>query len=249
MSKALAIGAAVLSVISLVVVLSRGDGGGGQAQVAPAAAERAAKPEIGADDARLSAMEMELTRLIRRVDALERASSPRPGEPAPAMTADQQARQLASLRSDVDALLTGEPMHTEQGRERLKEVVRSLQGEMFADRVAQREQERSARLKKLIDDARLSGTQAQDLTRLLDDESQKRQAMMESMRSGGDLTPSAMRDQLRSLRQQTDDSAKSLLSADQFTQYQQMRSEDRGGGGGGARNLGPRGPGREVQTP
>ena len=244
MNKILAVAAVVLSVASMGVALTRG---GEQASAPAPAVERAARPEAGADEARMAALEVEISRLMRRVDALERPSMPKPGEPAAAMTTEQQSKQLQALRSDVDALLTGEPTGTEEGRKRLKQVVRSIQDEVFTERnqerAAQRDQERADRVKKFVEEARLSSSQAQDLTKLLDDESKQRQALFDARRAGGPgaapgaaaggagAQPSA-RDQMRNLRQATDDGAKALLDAGQYTQYQAMRSEDRGGGGG-----------------
>ena len=240
MSKALPMAAIALSVISLAVSLTRGPEQAGEPTAPQPVVENADKPEPDAQEAQLVSVEMELTRLMRRVEALERAGVARPGEPAAAMTTEAQAKQLQALRGDVDALLTGEPTQTEEGRKRLKEVVRSIQDEVFADRAqeraAQREQGRAERFKKLIEEARLSSTQAQDLTRLLDDEAAQRRALMEARRSAGGGAAAGRRDQLRTLRQRTDEGAKSLLSEEQYGQYQAMREEERGGSHDRGRN-------------
>lgn len=244
MNKVLGISAMALSVLALVVSLVRGGGEKGADPAAPAVAEpRAPRAEGGGmDDGRLAALEDELSRLMKRVDALERSGLPRPGEPTSVMTSEQQVKQLQALRTDVDALLTGEPLGTDEGRKRLKEVVRAVQDEMFSERTqqrqAQQDQERADRLKKFVDEARLSSTQAQDLTRLLDDESARRKALWDARRTagseGGGLTGQQVREQMRTLRQTTDDGAKAMLSPEQYTQYESMRSEDRRGPGGGS---------------
>ncbi len=261
MNKGLGIAALALSAVALVVSLTRDGGAAPEPAPAEPATDRPDRAEVAAqDDGRLSSLEMELSRLMKRVDTLERAGLPRPGEPAQAMTTEQQAQQLQALRADVDALLTGEPLGTEEGRKRLKEVLRSVQDEMFADRAQQREaqqaQGRADRVRRFVEEARLSATQAQDLTRLLDDEAEKRRSLWDARRGanaaggqpGGVSPGQQMRDQMRALRAATDASAKSILGADQYTQYEAMRSEERGGGrggggfgGGGGNRRGPRG--------
>ncbi|HEY3451439.1 MAG TPA: hypothetical protein VGK67_34085 [Myxococcales bacterium] len=255
MTKLLGIAALALSVVALGVSLTRGGGPPApEGAASPPPVDRAARAEGGGqDDGRLSQLELEISRLMRRVDALERAGVTRPGEPATAMTTEQQAKQLQALRTEVDALLTGEPLGTEEGRKRLKDVVRAVQDEMFADRAQQREiqrdQERSDRLKKFIEEARLSSTQAQDLSKLLDDESAQRKAWSDARRAANGAGAGAAgepvasgqqaREQMRTLRQTTDATAKAMLSAEQYTQYETMRSEDRGGGRGGGPGAGP----------
>ncbi|MBI5542781.1 MAG: hypothetical protein HY901_02755 [Deltaproteobacteria bacterium] len=252
MAKALGIAAVVLSAAALVVALSRSAGGAPEAMANGQAREQIADQNEGSgvDDARLLSVEMELSRLARRVELLERApAAPAGGAPtaAAAMTSEEEVKQLKALRSDVDALLTGEPLGTEEGRKRLKEVVRSIQEEAFQDRVAQRDQARVERIKRFVEEARLSSTQGQDLTRLLDEETKQRQALWEERRSAGQSdVPGGqprVREQLRALREKTDESAKNLLSADQFTQYKTMRSEDRGEQRGGGHGGGRRGGG------
>ena len=88
------------------------------------------------------------------------------------------------------------------------------------------------------------------MTKLLDEEAQQRKALSEVRRAGGGgAAPTASRDQMRALRQKTDEGAKTLLSAEQYTQFEAMRAEERGGGRerGGNREAGganPGGPGR-----
>ncbi|MGC4117530.1 MAG: hypothetical protein QM765_23820 [Myxococcales bacterium] len=244
MEKVLGIVAVALSALALGVSLTRGSGSAPEAPPPPPVADKSARAEPGGqDDGRLNSLEFELSRLMKRVDTLERAGVARPGDPAVALSPDQQAKQLQALRSDVDSLLTGEPLGTEEGRKRLKEVVRAVQDEMFADRTqqreAQQEQERTDRLKKFIEAARLTATQAQDLTKLMDDEAAQRKALWDARRQAGAAGPQPgmgtgqqVREQMRSLRQTTDNGVKALLSAEQFTQYEAMRSEERGSGRG-----------------
>lgn len=240
MNKAMAIVSVVLSVAALGVALFRPSPG---PTVEPA--HLGALEPSPTDDARLVSLEMAVERLQRRVDLLERApaAAAAPVAPDAPMTTEQVRRELAALRTEVDALATGEPIGTEDGKKRLKEVVRSLQDEMFAERAREHvnsmEQNRSDRIKKFVEEARLSPTQAQDLTNILADEQNKRRDLWDQRR-GGTLAADP-REAMRTLRQKTDEAAKGLLSEDQFSQYQTMRREERGG-------RGPR-PGAESARP
>jgi hypothetical protein len=260
MNKGLGIAALALSAVALVVSLTRDGGAAPEPAPAEPATDRPDRAEVAAqDDGRLSSLEMELSRLMKRVDTLERAGLPRPGEPAQAMTTEQQAsssrrcartwtrcsRGAAGDRGGPQAAQGGAPLGA--GRD----VRRPGPAEG-----AQQAQGRADRVRRFVEEARLSATQAQDLTRLLDDEAEKRRSLWDARRGanaaggqpGGVSPGQQMRDQMRALRAATDASAKSILGADQYTQYEAMRSEERGGGrggggfgGGGGNRRGPRG--------
>lgn len=227
-----------LSVAALGVALSHPGGAAepeaghieptGEVQVEPPASSGAVELEN-----KIAALEWTVSNLVDRVSALERsASAPRPEGAAPP---EVDRRQLDALRSDVDALLTGEALGTDAGRQRLKEVVRSLQDEVFAERIreraAAREQARAERLKRFVEEARLTSTQEQDIVRALEDEGRQRQAWMEARRAGqGQGRPGF--GELRALRQRTDEAAQRILSPDQYVKYEEMRREERQDRGG-----------------
>jgi len=243
MGKILTAVVVVLSVISLGVALTRGPESSEQIVLPP----DPPPPRFEANtdyEERLQSLETEITRLYQRIESLERGAPAQPGQPQPPASNDLLSRQLAALRSDVDALLTGgDPTQNEVGRARLKDIVRSMQDEVFSDRahdrMARHEQGRAERLKKFTSDARLDSRQEQELNRLLNDEAKKREESMQARRDGrGGQGGPSMREQNRAMREQTDAAAKSILSPNQYEQYQSMRSEDRGFGrdrGGGDR--------------
>ncbi|MFA6034932.1 MAG: hypothetical protein WC889_18675 [Myxococcota bacterium] len=201
-------------------------------------AERGAQDRDSADlRGRVASLELTVSNLMRRISALEKAPAQRAGEPGSA--AEQDQKQVAQLRSEVDALLAGEALSSEAGRKRFKEMVRTVQDEVFQERGKERfnafEKDRNDRLKKFADDAKLSNTQEQQVKTILDSESQQRRALMEQMRSGQGQAQGQVdiRTTMRNLRESTDQAAKGILSQEQFTQYQQMRQEERRGPWGG----------------
>jgi len=222
MARILSIVAAALSVLAVVIALTRSP-----AAPEPAPEAKADRTDRADDGDRWNSVEQTLANLVRRVEALERAPrtvAARPGEPAAPADPEQRRKELEALRSDVDALLTGEALGTEEGRKRFKELVREAQDEVFSERtrerVTAREEERAVRLKKFFEEARLSQTQQQDLSKLLDEEAAKRRTLQ------GQRTPQT-REEMAQLRKQTDDAARRLLDNEQAKQYDQMRHEER----------------------
>ena len=245
MNRWLSILAIVLSIAAIVLVLSNRapDGAKVAAIVIPADRdeERAEAPQQNGDVAlrlRLGTMEMTVASLVRRVSALEKAPAAKPGEPVTMKEEDR--RQVERLRKEVDSLLTGEALASDAGRKRFKEVLRTVQDEVFAERMqdqmAALDKDRTDRLKKLADDARLTSDQQQQVAKLLNDESQQRRAIIDQLRSG-QAQPGENRGAMRTLRQNTDEAARQVLDSSQYEKYQQMRQDERnafrGGGPGG----------------
>jgi len=139
--------------------------------------------------------------------------------------------QVNGLREDVDALLTGEALNTEQGRKQLHQVVRKVQEELHQERHQRwqkmREQMQKDRLSKLAKDAGLSANQVERLSSLMDSERAQRRALMQSARNGEIPFPQAMAG-MRTLRQTTNQQARDFLSSSQYTAYEKMREERRG---------------------
>ncbi|MGI5861970.1 MAG: hypothetical protein ACOX6T_07905 [Myxococcales bacterium] len=209
----------------------------------PAPSDLDLEEELAERDQKISALEFTVTLLVNRVVALEKAQAAGTAAPgaAPVLSANER-QQLENLRSDVDALLAGEALETESGRTRLKEIVGELQNEVFAERVRERTAAREAaaneRIARFAQEARLSPSQENDVRRLLDEEAKKRQELMTN-RGGGDRRQAFQ--QMRALREETNGQAKNLLSADQYSQFEQMRQEDRLGGRPGRADTANRG--------
>ena len=245
MTRLLSIVAIILSIVAIGVVLSKRQPPALKAVAAEAAQERdearADAQPPGSDAAqrlRISSLEMTVGSLVRRVSALEKTpAAVRGGSVA---LKDDDRQQVERLRKEVDSLLTGEAIASDAGRKRFKEVLRTVQDEVFAERMqdamVQIEKDRADRLKKLADEAQLSDAQQQNLQRLLDEESQKRQALLEQVRAGNN-PPGAERGAMRQVRQQTDQAVQQVLDQGQYDKYQQMRQAERnafrGGPGGG----------------
>lgn len=185
----------------------------------------------------------ELATLTARVAQLERsraraialptappAAAPAAGGPPPVVPGNLVA-EVQQLRQDVDALLTGEATSTEQGQARLRSLIADTQQRQWAER----EERRDARIvQQLADDAHLSQAQRDDLGRAFEAERTQRRALLAGVRQGEGRSEE-LRSSLQALRAQTDQKARALLSADQYTKYEATRTQGRGprGGGGG----------------
>jgi hypothetical protein len=199
----------------------------------------ASSPEVQALARRVQALEDTTVSLSRRLMALEGRPAGAPGasEGTPAASAPALAAEVEQLRAEVRGLLAGEALQSEGGREYLKDAVRSAQEELRAEQRQARQQEwqqaqaqvqaqRSERLRQFITEARLNYTQEQALTQRLQAEDARRQALFEEVRAGG-KSPRDVRQELRALRNETDQEMQKLLSAEQQTKYEEMRREER----------------------
>lgn len=183
--------------------------------------------------------------MLARIERLERQSTWRsatptaaPSAPAGAAAPAAAPQDVHQLREDVDALLTGEAVSTEQGKARLRALIAETQQAQWAER-QQRRDERI--LTRLTEAAHLNSRQVDDLTKAMADERTQRQALLGNGR--GDGNPDELRPALQALRAQTDQKARAILDAEQYKQYEASRTFGRGqrGGFGGG---GPAAPGQ-----
>ncbi|RKH12490.1 hypothetical protein D7Y13_24905 [Corallococcus praedator] len=210
--------------------------------------------DVRALQTRVKALEETVQLLSRRMMAFEQQPGTTPGGSGPA-PAGLEA-EVAKLREEVRAVMVGEALNSESGKQSLKEILRTVQDEQRTEQRQQWQQqidqmrtqadaERSERLKTFITDARLSYSQEQELTRQLQAEDAKRQALMSS---GGNGQPRQdVRRQMRELRTQTDQEMQKVLSADQQAKYLEMRREDSAPRGGGPRGGAGGGSGWEAR--
>ncbi|CAM3743317.1 hypothetical protein G4177_20190 [Corallococcus sp. ZKHCc1 1396] len=225
---------------------------------APAATDAAPRVQDSSADVRalqtrVKALEETVQLLSRRMMAFEQQPGTTTGGSGPAPAG--LAAEVAKLREEVRGVMVGEALNSESGKQSLKEIMRTVQDEQRTEQRqqwqqqvdqmrSQAEAERGARVKTFITDARLSYSQEQELTKQLQAEDAKRQALM----SGGNGQPRQdVRRQLRELRTQTDQEMQKVLSADQLTKYQEMRREESSPRGGGARGGPAAGGGWEAR--
>lgn len=139
---------------------------------------------------------------------------------APVVVQGANPGQVQQLREDVDALLTGEAVSTDQGKARLRELISETQRAQWAERQVQRDERI---VNRLAESAHLSARQREDVTRALADERTQRNALVGGGR-GGQGQPEEVRSQMQALRAQTDQKMRTILDAEQYKQYEASRS-------------------------
>jgi hypothetical protein len=210
-------------------------------EVAPGAAG----PEVQALEKRVQALEGTVQLLSQRLREAERrpGTAAAPGEgAAPALAAE-----VDQLKDEIRGLMAGEALNSAGGREYLKEMMTSVQGEMRDERRKEQEQrwvqamsqvqlDRSGNWRKFVSEAGLNASQEQQLMRRLEDEDSRRKTLIEEVRTGA-KQPRDMQRELREARKQTDEEMQRLLGADQQKKYLETRRDEwrqaRGAGGPG----------------
>jgi hypothetical protein len=196
---------------------------------------------------RVEALEVTTLSLARRAAALERGmtggpgAAPLAGEAPQGAEAVALAEQVQQLRAEVQGLIVGESMNSPEGRAQLKAAVQAAQQELVQERFQTRQQQaaqaRKERLQRFIQEARLSGSQERELTRLLDTERQQLEALAAQRQADGSGGGRQTREAMRALRTETDAAAARVLDEAQRVAYEQMRRGERPDGrprGGGA---------------
>lgn len=225
----------------------------------PAEASSGASPaELQALEKRVQALEGTVQLLSQRLMAFEKQPGTAAGG-AVAVPAGALAAEVEQLKSEIRGLMAGEALNSEGGREYLKEMMRSVQGEMreaerqereqrWVQAMAQVQSERDERWRQFVSEAKLDYRQEQELTRRLQGEDTRRKALLDEVRAGS-KSPRDMQRELRATRRETDQEMQKLLSEDQQAKYEELRREEwrqsrqqgpRGEQGGGRqRNAAP----------
>jgi hypothetical protein len=186
---------------------------------------------------RMRALEDTALGLSRRLMALEQRPVALADGGVVAGVSPALSAEVEQLRAEVRGLVAGEALNSEGGRTYLKDMVRSVQEEMRNEQRQSRQQEwqqaqaqaqsqRSERVRQFISDARLDYNQEQALTRRLQAEDARRQALMQEV-SAGTKNPRDVRQALRAEREQTDTEMRALLDEGQQAKYEEMRREER----------------------
>lgn len=240
MSRFLAPAALLLSTVALFLTVQAGREKPSH-PAANAPATPASRPE------ELARLEQRVRLLEQSVEALEARRPPALTEPSEEPAAPSS--ELAKLRAEVSGLLAGEALHSEGGREYLKDMVRTVQQELSAEQRLQRQRqweareqaaraEQQERWRRFAVEARLTYAQEQELLRLLSEEQARRDALMERLREGGPEARGAFR-QLRLQREQTDQLMHGLFDEQQKARYDALREEEQRSRGPGRRDGGP----------
>lgn len=221
--------------------------------------DRAASPSQAAAD--LTEIKARIVRIEQTQAWQASAGTPAAAPAAPgAPPAAPAAPEVARLREDVDALLTGEAASTEQGKARLRTLIAETQMQQMAERQVRRDERI---LSQLVEVARITPRQREDLAKALEAERTQRTSLFTARGGqpggfaagpggglgggpgGGIGGPGDVRPALQALRAQTDEKARAILDAEQYKQYTAARAPGRGGprgGGGGGGNPAAGGP-------
>ncbi|MGE6762664.1 hypothetical protein ACQKGO_31930 [Corallococcus interemptor] len=212
--------------------------------------------DVRALQSQVKALEETVQLLSRRMMAFEQgggtASAGTGGPPRAGLEAE-----VAKLREEVRGVMVGEALTNDSAKQSLKELMRTVQEEQRTEQRqqwqqqvdqlrAQAESERSQRIKTFITNARLNYSQEQALTKAMQAEDAKRQELASAMAGG--RPGRDMRQQMRDLRTQTDAEMQKVLSAEQMTQYQEMRRDDMNPRGAGGPRGGPIGGGWDTRA-
>lgn len=225
------------------------------------AAERAAPPaeapapsvaapaavDLSGVEARLVAVERE----ARSAGMLARTLAERPaaGGAAPAAAGDDDddglgglvslADEVAALRTDVDALLTGRGLETPEAKQAVRAAMAEAREQARAEREAKRAERRAAWFEQFATEHGLNADQKTRLQAAMDESQRVRNELREAMQSG-EKTREEMREAMRNARQAFDASVDGILDAEQRAAFDAGQREQRGGrggdwGGGGGR--------------
>lgn len=198
---------------------------------ARSAASRARAPGGAAESAELAGRVASLEQTVARVFRMLLATDRERGAGEGKAGGGGGQPSVADLREDVDALLTGEVLGTAQGRKQLHQVVRQVQEEAWEERRQQwqsmRDEMRRARVDALAKETNMSPRQLEQLNELLDAERTQRRALRRGAREG-QLPFGQVMEQVRAMRQATDQKVRELLDEKQYGAYEKMREERRG---------------------
>ncbi len=196
------------------------------------------------DGARASEAEEEILALRDRLDALEASlsdievrlderASPAGTQPLPAarvLRADGDSQevlaQLAALRRDVDSLRADSAARAPESREQLKSAIASAQREMMAERFREHQArmaaERRDGLERFIAESDLSGAQADDLRRAIEDDLRATQENQEALRDReATLSPAERRQVLASQRESLRRALSQILDEAQLKAFEE----------------------------
>jgi len=150
------------------------------------------------------------------------------------------ADDIAELRTDVDALLTGRGLETPEAKQAMRTAVAEAREERRAERRTRMQERRQQQLDDFIAKAGLTETQAQSLRSALDAQRDARENMREAVRSG-EKTWQEAREDMRAARRAFEQQLDELLDDEQRAAFDESQGGRGRRGGWGAREDGGRG--------
>lgn len=206
---------------------------------APSAPVAPAAVDLSGVEARLVAVERE----ARSAGMLARTLAERPaaGGAAPVAGDDDDdelgglvslADEVAALRTDVDALLTGRGLESPEAKQAVRAAMAEAREQARAEREAKRAERRAAWFEQFATEQGLSGDQKVRLQAAMEESQRVRTELREAMQSG-EKTREEMREAMRNARQAFDASVDGILDAEQKAAFDAGQREQRGGGGRG----------------
>jgi len=140
--------------------------------------------------------------------------------------------ELRNLRGDVDSVLTGEALSTEEGKQRLKKLLRETRKE---DRQSRRKQWKKVathmlreRLNRFAKDHDLDQDTTTKIETMITDERAKLLPLWQEFKSGKKDVATALTE-ARAARDATDKQIRAMLNDDQYKAYDEMRRNSRVG--------------------
>lgn len=242
MNKPLALAgvALVFSLASLFLSLRSGSdedpASGAEPAAASTRADRAttrATPGGGDSDVglrrRVAALEAEVAALRRGLPAASGSASP-VGALASASASERAPAEEALLQAIED-----DPEVRERLEDLVSESLKKQDERRWQNRRTRWEERAQERLDELAEKASLRPEQVTKLSAMLSAEREEMSALFQKAREEGGGWRE-MREQLRELRERTDENARAVLDDEQLPAYEAMREEDRPGRGRRGRN-------------
>ncbi|MBU1219012.1 hypothetical protein KKF34_02015 [Myxococcota bacterium] len=179
-----------------------------------------------------------IARLMKRIAGLERhivtlasIRANNNNKNAPASPAGDINTELKRLRTDVDAVLTDEALNTEEGQNRLQEILKKTREKAREERRERNKKlfdyMRRDALDRLAEDAGISKENTDKVDNFLKDEMSEARDLRRQFRDGK-IEPADMFKKLNELRAKTDTQVKDILDGDAYKKYTEMRDQFRG---------------------
>jgi len=141
-----------------------------------------------------------------------------------------ESDEAAVRREDLDSLLTGDDVESEQTRDKLRNIIREEQRAAFQEhreeRWKRRQDHQDAELRSFADRTDISDSQLDEMMTFIGQERGQVRSLFDAARAG-ELDYHDARDSARALRDQTHEQMRDVLDEEQFVAYTEFREEQR----------------------